>query len=317
MTFALRGAAISFSVFAIVYVAMSVLVCLSWRKAHLFARRLSACRAANFLFAIRMLPLGSALVATILFAIPSFLLFEPRSIVEPVGSLTISLALLGVALIVVGCANACLALLRASRSVALWTRDAKHVGSAANVSLLSGSGVIPAMTAVGIFRSTILLSDAARSVLSEDEMRTTLNHELAHIQRYDNLKKLLLCLVTFPNMGAVEAAWLETCEIAADESAVGTEAEALALASALLKLSRFSPLSPRVDLTAALVRRPAVMIQVRVQKLMQWTDTPTVPVVSVSRWSILSAGLVTVSAVAICYSPLLLKIHAITEWMVR
>ena len=75
-----------------------------------------------------------------------------------------------------------------------------------------------------------------------------MNHEIAHVRRRDNLKKLLLRFVAFPRMAGLEAAWIEATEMAADDAAVLNASEALDLAAALLKLSRIRPIVPSVDL---------------------------------------------------------------------
>ena len=46
----------------------------------------------------------------------------------------------------------------------------------------------------------MLLSGAAELVLTTNELQTALNHEIAHVRRRDNLKKLLLRFVAFPGM---------------------------------------------------------------------------------------------------------------------
>jgi Zn-dependent protease with chaperone function len=67
-------------------------------------------------------------------------------------------------------------------------------------------------------------------------LQTALNHEVAHVSRRDNLKKLLLRFVAFPGMSGLETAWLEATEMAADDAAVSTAGDALDLAAALIKL---------------------------------------------------------------------------------
>src|SRR5947209_20522386 len=97
------------------------------------------------------------------------------------------------------------------------------------------------MTAVGIIRPRVLLSDTAEALLLPDELRSALRHEAAHIRRRDNLKKLLFRLAAFPGMSQLEAAWLEATELASDEAAVSNLSEALDLAAALIKLSSLAP----------------------------------------------------------------------------
>ena len=126
---------------------------------------------------------------------------------------------------------------------------------------------MPALSAAGILRPKILLSGSAEFLLNGNELRTALNHELAHIRRRDNFKKMLLRFVAFPGMRGLEAVWLEASEMAADDAAVSSTADALDLAAALLKLSRLKADEPSPDLTAALVHGHAAIINARVERL--------------------------------------------------
>src|SRR5258708_34685891 len=128
------------------------------------------------------------------------------------------------------------------------------------------------MTAAGIVRPRVLLSGAAESLLTASELQTALNHEIAHVHRRDNLKKLLLRFVAFPGMAGLEAAWLEVTEMAADDAAVSNAGEALDLAAALIKLSRLGPSGARADLTAALIHSPASAMNARVGRLIAWSE---------------------------------------------
>ena len=133
------------------------------------------------------------------------------------------------------------------------------------------------MTAVGIVVPEILLSAAAECLLETRELRSALNHEIAHIRRYDNLKKLLLRFVVFPGMRALEESWLEATEIAADDAAVSNISEALDLAAALIKLCRLGPLEPSADLSMSLVHSPVAVVNERVERLIHWSDQRTWP----------------------------------------
>ena len=172
--FALRGVAISFSVFVMVYCALSLAVSLGWRSIWLHVQAKPARRIADLLFALRMLPLFSAAVITAAFTVPSFLLLEPRAIAEPVGEIPLVLGLCGAALGVFGLINATLAVRRASRTISAWTRAAQPVRSAARVPVLRIAPIIPAMTATGIVRPKVLLSVAAESLLTGNELKTAL-----------------------------------------------------------------------------------------------------------------------------------------------
>jgi beta-lactamase regulating signal transducer with metallopeptidase domain len=319
--FALRGIAVSFSVFVLVYCALSLAVCLAWRAFWLHTQRnpqrYSARRVADLLFALRVFPLTSAAVITAVFTVPSFLLLEPRAIQEPVGEVPLGLGLCGAALGIFGVVNAVVAMRRASRAIAAWTRGSQPIPASAPVPVLRISRSVPAMIAAGIAHPRVLVSGLAESSLSANELQSALSHEVAHLRRRDNMKKLLLRFVVFPGMTALEAAWLEATEMAADDAAVTNAGEALDLAAALIKLSQLGPVESPIDLTAALVQSPASIMNARVERLIAWSDEQNVPQQRRSPWLGVGAALVTIAAFAVTYSQLLIHIHTATEWLVR
>ncbi len=322
--FAARGIAVSFSVFVIVYCVLSLAVACGWRRAWMRVQRLSVHRAADFLFALRMFPFITAALITGAFTVPSFLLLEPRAIDEPVGAVSLVLGACGVILGAIGVINAAAALRRASRAVAEWTRGAQFGESAGSVPVLKISPAFPAMTATGVFHPRILLSGAAELQLAGGELQTALNHELAHVRRADNLKKLLMRFVAFPGMRDLDAAWLEATEMAADDAAVTTTREALDLAAALIKLSRMVPEAAPTDLTAALVHGPASAVHARVERLLAWVEAGEDRSVSSRKCSSLyglgcglAAASATVAMFALTYSQVLAHVHTATEWLVR
>jgi beta-lactamase regulating signal transducer with metallopeptidase domain len=314
--FALRGIAVSFSVFMIVYCVASLAVLCSWNRVYHRVHDLPMHCVGNLFFALRMFPLALAGLITAAFAVPSFLLLEPRSIVEPMGNVPLALALLGSALAVFGLANAAVAMLKASRTVSTWSNSAEEIASSVPFPVLRIRRSVPALTAAVILRPKILLSGSAEFLLNGNELRTALNHELAHIRRRDNLKKFLLRLVAFPGMRGLEAAWLEASEMAADDAAVSSTVDALDLAAALLKLSRLKADEPSPDLTAALVHGHAAIINARVERLISWPDRSKEPR-DFSARSILAVVVPIVAAFAISYGSLLADVHRATEWLVR
>jgi Zn-dependent protease with chaperone function len=348
--FAARGLAVSFSVFAMVYCVLSLAVCLGWRSIWLRSswpiqrRRLPLHRIADRLLAVRMFPLITAAVITAVFTVPSFLLLEPRAIDEPMSGVSLALGICGAGLGIFGVVNASLALRRASRTISIWTINAQTINArtinartidARNTQLVDSSSsvpmlritpasplsVIPPLSAVGIVRPRILLSGAAESLLTANELKTALNHELAHVRRRDNLKKLLLRFIAFPGMAALEGAWLETTEMASDDAAVSNAREALDLAAALIKLSRLAPVVPPTDLTAALVHSPASIMNARVERLIRWSELLSEDRLPSNRgyspWYGLAVAVVTVAAFAFTYSQLIASLHTATEWLVR
>lgn len=314
--FAGRAILISLSAFALLYCALSLVVVLTWRKAWGCAHMFSACRRADWLFLLRIVPLFLATLLTATFVVPSFLIFEPRSVEEQIGSVPVALALLGFALVLLGVVKAGIAMERAAGRIKVWTRGGQRLESDARVSLLQVVGSVPAMTLAGIMRPKLLVSKAAALLLNEREVHAALNHELAHVQRHDNLRKLLLQFAVFPGMRKLEAAWLEATEIAADDRAVSSAGEALELASALIKLSRVVPLMPPVELTTSLVQSPASLVDARVKRLIAWKQ-PSQAGRPYPLWCGVCGAAAIFSVLIFSYGPLLIRVHAMTEWMVR
>jgi Zn-dependent protease with chaperone function len=315
--FALRGVGVSLSVFVLVYCVLSLAVCFAWHTFWLRIQRHPARRIADLLFVLRTFPLITAAVITGVFTVPSFVLLEPRSIEEPVGKIPLILGICGATLGIFGIVNASVALRRASRAITELTRHARPLKAASPVPVLRIGSAVPAMIAAGIACPRVLVSSATERTLSAHELQSALNHEVAHVHRYDNLKKLLLRFVAFPGMATLETAWIEASEMAADDAAVGNAGEALDLASALIKLSRLGPVESPVELTAALVHNPALVVNARVERLLAWSDERRVPRKRRYSWFGVGAVLATVAAFAIPYSRLLIHVHTATEWLVR
>jgi hypothetical protein len=322
--FAVRGIAVSLSIFVLVYGALSVSVCGVWRKVWGWAcaRQHPQRECADLLFTLRMLPLVIAVGVTLILAVPSFLELEPRAVSEPLGGMPLALSVCGMGMMFAGIWNAAAALTRASRVIARWSREASVVGSTAvgsngSVSVRRSLGSVPPLTTAGIVRPTVWLSAAAEFVLTERELRSALRHEIAHVRRRDNLRKLMLRVVAFPGMAALECAWRETTEMAADDAAVSSVSEALDLAAAVIKLSRLASLQPPTELTTALVHSPAGSVNTRVERLIAWKELRRNPASGYSVGYALCAAAGAVAALAVTYSALLVRMHAATEWLVR
>lgn len=313
--FAVRGIAVSLSVFVLVYSGLSLAVGCSWRRLWLLCRKYPAERAAELLFGLRVFPLTGAAAVTAAFTVPSFVLLEPRSINEPIGVIPLALGVCGCLLALLGVVNAGLSAARASRKVAKWVSGSLPADASGPVPVRRGSQVTPPLATAGIVRPQVLVSGTAEFLLTRKELQTALRHELAHVRRRDNLKKLVLRLMAFPGMAGLENAWLDATEMAADDAAVSNSTEALDLAAALIKLSRFAQ-PGSTEITMALVYSPAASVNRRVERLIGWSEERRTPARH-SAWYALCAGAVAVAAFGVTYSALLVRVHTATEWLVR
>jgi hypothetical protein len=256
---------VSLAFFVIVYSFLSLLLVMAWRGLCLFAK--PPVVSANFLFWLRLLPFALSTIVTLFLAFPSFLLMEAHALDEDFGTFVLflcSLVVLGAGLFRVGTAEA-----RTRRAVTAWLMGAGQVeaGEAAS-SDVALSDVVPILL-VGIRRPRVLVSETARALLTEGELRVAVQHEMEHLRSRDNLKKAMLNFVLFPGMSRLHQGWQEAAEFDADLRAVTNRKEALDLASALVKLSRALPLGPAPVLATGLVDGTE-SIATRVERLLAW-----------------------------------------------
>jgi Zn-dependent protease with chaperone function len=316
MMFLARGIALSLSVMVLLYASLSLVVASGWRMAEWRCRRFSPRVAADFLFGLRIMPLMLSGLATLVFMVPSFLLLEPHSIDEPIGAIPLALSCCGVLLFVVGMFKATVAQVRTTKVVADWSSEATRVATGASVPVFRTGKVVPALTAAGILQSKVLMSDGATAVLTESEFRTALAHEVAHVRSRDNLKKLLFRFCAFPGMAGLEKTWSQAVEIKADDAAVSNASEALDLASALIKLSRWEPVPQSAELTTALLQTSAATVSHRVERLIAW-DQARMSTRRFSAWYSLLPAFGMVVCAGVTYNAMLSQLHLVTEWLVR
>ena len=316
LLFAARCLSVSLAVFVVLYVALSFAVSRIWSSLAPGTWSLSPRRAARRLFLLRIFPLLASSVFTLVFTLPSFLLLEPRATDEEIGAIPLLLGLCGLMLISAGFIRAFIAQRNTARALTLWLRGARPIASAVPVPVYQVDSSAPSLTVAGVCTSKVLVSESAVAVLSGREFETALRHELAHVGSRDNFKKLLFRLTTFPGMYALESAWSDAAEMSADDAAVSNLADALDLASALIKLSRLARVQPSAVFATALLENSSASLKLRIQRLYSWTSQPASPSSLPSRLFLpsLVAGLL---CLAVSYSSALAAMHAATEWLVH
>jgi Zn-dependent protease with chaperone function len=311
--FALRLVGVALSVFILAYCALSLAVVAVWNLTARLWRSLAPSRSANLLLGLRLVPLAVAVAITAVYAVPSFLILEPGHIEEPLGPMLVLLAGGALAWLLSAACRAVAAQRRTSRILSRWVEEAIRMEEETSFPVLKLSSRDPVLTVAGICAPKVLVSETAVTILTSEELEAALRHETAHIRRHDNLKKLLFRFASFPAMGRLESAWSEMSEMAADDAAISNSSEALDLASALIKLSRFATVRPSYALTSALLPGTTASLTARVSRLFNWTDRQNresgpylLPLVVV-------IGLLAV----LTYGPLLTGMHAMTEWLVH
>lgn len=315
--FVLRCLGVSLSFFLLLYGAVSLAVIGGWRSARRAGSGLSARRLADVLFLLRSLPLTAASVGTLGFVVPSFLLLEPRVVAEPVGEIPLTLGAVCLMLFGTGLWNAIAVQRKTSRTVSGWLEGSTAAADGYPVPLFRIRPSAPALAVAGVRVPRVLLSDAAAALLSGGELETALRHEMVHVRRRDNLRKLLFRFCALPGMAALEAAWSEMAEMAADDAAVSNRGEALDLASALIKLSRFAPVHATAGLMTALVEGSTSTLNARVERLVAWDETHAGKSKSPSPWYAALPICGAIFGVVMSYSIVLSGMHEFTEWLVR
>ena len=310
--FALRGIAVSLDCFMLLYCLLSVLVATAWPPLKpLYVAQQSV---AAILFALRILPLLASVIITFALVVPSFLLLEPRPINEGIGAIPLALGVCGLLLIACGFFRAIAAQIRTTRLVTHWLEGARPPKANANSTVTFQSRrETPPLIVVGFRNPRVLVSESTAALLTHDELRMALKHELEHMKSRDNLKRLILVFCPFPGMTKLESAWSQAAELAADDAAVSDQRDALDLAAALVKLSRLVPVKAPPVCTGFV----AGSVSERVARLLDWDEWSNSRRVRVRTWFVIPFAANASLLVTIAYRPVLALTHEVTDWLVR
>ncbi len=314
--FFLRCVGVSLSFFVLLYLSLSFVVARGWRFLPRFTSSLSARYNESFLFLLRIFPVVASAVITLTLTVPSFLLLEPRKTDEEVGVAPVLLAICFLALTLWGISRGIATQMRTARTVSTWLSGATPVRAEENIPVFRTCQSAPALTVAGLGSPRVLVSDAAFTILTPHELSTALRHELAHVRSRDNWKKLMFRFLEFPGMAALESAWSDNAEMAADDAAVTNFDEALDLASALIKLSRLAPVQS-AELTVGLLHSSPASLSTRVRRLFQWNQ-PKKDRAQQPLWIVSIPVLaLAVTGVVLSYGSVLMQMHEFTEFLVR
>jgi beta-lactamase regulating signal transducer with metallopeptidase domain len=285
--------------------------------------------AANFLFAVRTLPLFFAAAVTVGFALPAFLRFEPRATGE---GLSLKLALLSAAGAFILTAMA----IRAARVLRATASMEKRWQEQSRRSLISGSRVpvycvdsdSSLLAVTGFFWPRVFVARKVTQALSPEELSAALAHEMAHVNYFDNLRQLALKVTRPPrwfgrlwagNPAIDDAAWSGASEVAADEAAITGGVSALDLAGALVKIGTMKRDTALGHLVAShlLPVAPVSALEMRVVRLQKALDNPRET--KSSRKHLSGIGLLAVTALIYlsCVNMVLPAIHEALEFLVR
>lgn len=316
MVFAVRCLGVSLGIFILVYALLSLLVVSGRRFVLRACRNLSPAASADVLFAWRILPLLTAVSVTLGYVIPSFLLLEPHHAEEPYSFGLLMLGICCTAVFAAGLSRAIRAQRKATEATAQWLSGAEVMAASSPVPVYRTRTQSPALTVAGVYAPRVLVSESTLSVLTDPELQTALRHEIAHVRRRDNLKKLLFRFSVFPGMTALEAAWSDAAEMAADDAAVSSVREALDLAAALIKLSRLAQARHSVALSTGFLQSSSGSLAARVQRLFAWNQAIGNRKTQTWFYAVPTFALVCLCAVS-TYDSVLSGMHTLTEWLVR
>jgi hypothetical protein len=300
--------------FGVLYCLFSFVVMCVWRSARLLWRN-SAAGLARLLFAVRIFPLLGAALITIAFALPAFLLLERGPVDEDCGTVLFSLGT--VLLLAAGLLRAVIARSSASRVISGWTEGAQPLDAGATAPTLQVRQG-PPLLLHGISKPRVLASETAVALLSPDELRVAVGHEIGHLRSRDNLKRMVFYAASFPGMASLDRAWQDAAEFAADEAAVSNCDEAVDLASALIKLADIAPAAQPPAFTTGLLDRSA-LVRLRVQRLLDWDDV-SFRGAQRRRWfglALLPLALALIFYSVAHYGQSLLFTHQFTEWLIH
>lgn len=198
---------------------------------------------ANVLFIFRLLPTCIAVLLSLVFALPAFLLFEPKPSNDYIGSLQIALAAAGAVMMVLMLFRTIHAL-HSSRSVEKYwlARSQKIHVPGLPLPTYSVTGIPSLFVVTGIVHRRVFVSREILQEFSAGEMSAAAAHEMAHVRSCDNLKQLLLEITRPPawlmKLGVSDDSWTDATEHAADHRALAAGNPPLQLASALLKVGK-------------------------------------------------------------------------------
>jgi Zn-dependent protease with chaperone function len=278
---------------------------------------------ANEIFMLRMLPAALGIAASLGLALPAFLLLEPLATKETLSTRLLLLASVG-AVAIGGLAFRLIASVVATRKQAnAWVRNAQRLHLPDIPEIYVVLEPLALLAVVGIFRPRLFVSSDVLRSLRPEELSAALQHEMAHMTSWDNLKRLAI-KTTQPSRWmmkspALDRAWLNASEIAADDSALRSDTSAVDLASALVKVAKISsPTLPTpVNASYLIPDGTAAQLPARILHLRECVECPRNQQLAdnETRWMIVPAfGMAAYLAALLFGLPL---VHDLLEALVR
>jgi hypothetical protein len=300
---------------ALVLVQVVLAFAVSWSSARIITRAsaLPVRRAATLILAMRLAPLGGALVAMIALCLPSYLWLEPATDGEQVAWRGFALAALGAGLVVWAATRGIAVALKSSRWLREHSRGARAVTIAGTPAVVVESAH-PVLALAGVLRPRLVISRCVLEALPPEQLEVAVRHERAHWNSRDNLKRLAIALAPVPLWGRafreLEHAWARLIEWSADDCAASDDAGArVTLASALVCVSRLGSPSRIAPLATGLMNA-GEDLSTRVDRLL---GAPEPKIAGRGNWRVICGA-----AVGLAAMPWVLRIvHAALEELIH
>lgn len=274
--------------------------------------------------AIRLMPAAIAGGIVLTLVLPAFAWLEPSGSAargERLGLTATLLAVGGAALLAVSFARGLAAVVATRRRLReLVGRGVSPVRGLSDTPLFVSDSPAPCLLLDGLVRPRLFVSRSVLDRLTPAELDRAVAHELAHHRAHDNIKRRLLAFA--PDLvwgsrlaGELEHAWRRSAELEADAAASrGGLAQAVTLASALLKVARLCGNRPPVDVGRAAFHDGAPVAE-RIRRLCAPPSHGDRP----ARLSLVARGglAIAFAAAAIDPYPVLAGIHRVTELLVH
>ncbi len=300
MAFALRVLIVALSSFALGSLLGSACVPWLWRQVE---GGLPGTRAGTLL-KIRALPFAFG-TASLVLAVMSFLLFEPRRSDERMGIVLFSLAVVGLTFLMAAVWRLARLLILTARLERGWMRDAEPVRlEGLDVPAFAVSSSFPIVALIGLVRPRMIVARSVLASCSRAELRAIVAHERGHLLRRDNVARAVLALspdllAWLPIATTLADAWHDAAEEAADDHASELGADGrLTLAEALIHVARLVPSGAAAVVVPASALYRGENLDRRIRRLLGPQATATPPA---SLWTrtALTTTIVAVSALAL------------------
>ena len=322
--YALRLLCLCLASFFVVNAAAALATGLALRTIIRMAETMRPRSAAHFLFGLCVLPCALGAGAVLFFCVPSYLWLEPQASPERVGWTCFTLAILGVVTWLGSFARAAGALAASIRFRGAW----QDVGRAILLEESSTAIIVnkdaPLLALAGLFRPRLIVSNALLRSLSQEELQVALQHENAHRDSRDNLKRLVLLLTPTPIpfvrvFSSLEQRWAKLSEWAADDEAVrGDSQRALSLATALLRVARMMGAPPRLSFLDTSLCADDRDLSARVERLLHVEPLRTKPPSRTRTFAIGSTlGTAVCFALFLTWPATLSSVHRLLELFLR